>query len=123
MKKKCKKCKPLVKRIIEGGNPGYIVNKDVFVQAPPIVPTFYLPSEEDIAKLKVGDTIKLIFVDKDGGRGERMWVQITNQLDSTPVEWVGKLDNHPFSLEAKAGDIVRFSPKAIINIYNEADFI
>jgi hypothetical protein len=115
MKKNCKKCKQKpIKNTL-----GYVVGKDVFIQTPPITPTFYLPPEEEINKLKVGNEVKLIFV--DGENAERMWVIITKQLESTPVEWVGKLDNHPVFLNAKAGDVVRFSSKAIINIYESEE--
>jgi hypothetical protein len=100
---------------------GYVVNRDVFIQIPPDLPTFYLPPTSEIAKLKVGDTVKMIFVDPNGENGERMWVEITHQLDSHPIEWVGRLDNVPVRLDAQFNDVVRFAPTAIINIFEKEE--
>ena len=107
------------KKVTKSETCGYILNRDVFVQIPPELPTFYLPPSEEISRLKVGDTVKMIFVDKNGEYAERMWVEITRQLDSKPIEWVGRLDNQPFRLDAQFNDIVRFAPTAIINIFEK----
>jgi len=96
---------------------GYVVGKEVFVLTPPNVPTFELPTTEEIEKLQVGHTVKLIFANKEGGCGERMWVEITHQLESSPIEWVGRLRNQPFGLPAEFDDVVRFAPKAIIDFW------
>lgn len=109
MKKNCKKCKQ--KRLKD--TLGYVVNKEVFIATPPIVPTFWLPSEEEISKIEIGDVIKLIFI--NGVGAERMWVEVTKKLESNPIEWVGKLRNQAVTFDAKWDDTVRFSPKAIIN--------
>ena len=71
--------------------------------------TFYVPSSEVLNKLKVGDSVKLIFVtekaEDDGYRAERMWVQITNIKGK---KFMGKLDNKPRLLPLKIGDEISF---------------
>ncbi len=57
---------------------------------PPLVASFELPSQQDLLKLKVGDSAKLIFqVEKDDP--ERMWVKLTDC--SNIDEWKGIIDN------------------------------
>ncbi|WHY79839.1 DUF2185 domain-containing protein [Neobacillus sp. WH10] len=76
--------------------------------------TFYVPSSEVLDKLKVGDLVKLIFVNKeeedDGFSGERMWVEIT-QINGE--KFVGKLDNEPYRLPLKSGDEISFGVENI----------
>ena len=60
------------------------------VLRPPLVASFELPTQEDLLKLKVGDSAKLIFrVETD--KPERMWVVITDC--TSPDEWKAKIDN------------------------------
>lgn len=63
--------------------------------------TFYVPSSKVLEKLKVGDLVKLIFVNEkaedDGFRGERMWVKITNIKGR---KFKGILDNEPYHLDS-----------------------
>lgn len=76
--------------------------------------TFYRPSEEVIEKLQVGDIVKLIFVSDqpsdDGFNGERMWVEIT---DRNGNNFTGTLDNEPFRLPLKAGEVITFGAENI----------
>lgn len=71
--------------------------------------TFWIPSEEVLVALKVGDLVKLIFVPvegyDDGFNGERMWVQII-KIDGR--KFVGILDNEPYRLPLKNGDEITF---------------
>lgn len=57
---------------------------------PPLTASFELPTQQDLLKLKVGDSAKLIFqVEKDDP--ERMWVKLTDC--SSIDEWKGIVDN------------------------------
>lgn len=83
--------------------------------------TFFIPSASDRENLDTESTVKLIFEcgepDEDGFKqAERMWVQITERHEDG--SYTGKLDNHPVFIEAKAGDVVKFEPRHIINIYD-----
>lgn len=78
--------------------------------------TFYKPSEATIARLAVGDLVKLIFnfdnPDPNGYSAERMWVTI-RQIDGDHFK--GELDNEPAQLSAlKLGDPVEFEARHII---------
>ena len=77
--------------------------------------TFFIPSQEDIDKLKAGDCVKLIFVLKIRKKGdfyaERMWVQILTIHNGI---FIGTLDNKPFCLKSiKHDDIVSFRAENI----------
>ncbi|WLR42302.1 DUF2185 domain-containing protein [Bacillus carboniphilus] len=76
--------------------------------------TFYIPSPEVLDRLKVGDRVRLIFVneevDDDGFRGERMWVEIT-QLNGTSFK--GILNNEPYRLSLEVGDEISFKRENI----------
>lgn len=71
--------------------------------------TFYIPSSVVLQKLKVGDSVKLIFVteeaEDDGFRGERMWVEITQIKGKN---FIGKLDNEPNRLPLRVGAEISF---------------
>lgn len=57
---------------------------------PPLVASFKLPTQQDLLKLNVGDSAKLIFqVGKD--TPERMWITLTEC--SNDEEWKGTIDN------------------------------
>jgi hypothetical protein len=80
--------------------------------------TFYLPSNEALNMLAVGDVVKVIFqcdvANDKGWSAERMWVQI-NKVDSGHFE--GYLDNDPYYIpDIKAGDRVEFEKKHIIQM-------
>ncbi|WP_338472862.1 DUF2185 domain-containing protein [Niallia sp. XMNu-256] len=82
--------------------------------------TFYIPSSEVLNKLKVGDSVKLIFVTEkakeDGYRAERMWVQITNIKGK---KFMGKLDNKPRLLPLKIGNEISFGIENICDTQYE----
>lgn len=91
--------------------------------------TFYLPSEEVIKQLKIGDVVKLMFnceVENDQGwSAERMWVEITSREGG---QFQGFLDNDPYYIpDIKAGDELSFNPHHIMQtsledpIPNEVD--
>lgn len=80
--------------------------------------TYYLPSEQALNLLSVGDAVKIVFlcdVENDKGwSAERMWVQIT-RIEGGNFE--GYLDNDPYYIpDIKAGDSVEFERKHIIQI-------
>ena len=86
------------------------------IARPPLSPTFDLPLQESLLLLKPGDLIKLIFTDKNGENGERMWATITK--NKAKDLWIGKLNNEPFGKELKLtlGDTVKFHPLNIIDV-------
>jgi len=76
--------------------------------------SFEIPSEEEKARVKVGDFVKIGFKHNAGPRGalisaERMWVQVTGP-------GVGVLDNDPVVVFMTIGDKVKFKPKNILSI-------
>ena len=80
--------------------------------------TFYKPSRDVIAKVKPGETVKLIFEFEsektDAPSAERMWV-LVDSIGSDGV-FLGRLDNQPAWITNLApGDPVRFSASHIIN--------
>src|SRR6266550_1991313 len=70
--------------------------------------TFEIPERGERDSLQLGDLVKLIFLDADGG-GERMWVEVEGRADDGG--YVGRLDNDPVVIDANAGDVVRFRPE------------
>jgi len=76
--------------------------------------TFYIPSEEVIRQLSVGDLVKLIFVAKepseDGMRAERMWVEITS-IEGT--HFIGRLDNEPYHVDIEPNTVITFNREHI----------
>lgn len=84
--------------------------------------TFYVPSDELIKMLSVGELVKLMFVnnartDTDTMQAERMWVEII-QIDND--NFVGKLDNQPYEIQGlNAGNEVHFKDYHIMNVYND----
>lgn len=83
------------------------------IRRPPAAGTFWIPSHEDILALRVGDLVKLIFVD-DEGNGERMWVRITDCSDNE--KWTGTLQNTAVSWDLDWGTDVVFHPYDIIDV-------
>lgn len=80
--------------------------------------TFYKPSADVIAKVAIGDTVKLIFRfasdDPDAPGAERMWV-LVDEI-GTDGRFKGRLDNTPAHIhDLQAGDPVEFSAAHIIN--------
>jgi len=78
--------------------------------------TFYKPSSDAIALLRVGKLVKLIFAfesnDPQAPRAERMWVRI-ERIEAD--RYVGTLDNDPRYIEdLKCGDEVEFEVRHII---------
>ncbi|GIU12383.1 MULTISPECIES: DUF2185 domain-containing protein [unclassified Shewanella] len=91
--------------------------------------TFYLPSNEVIKQLEIGDVVKLMFncdVENDQGwSAERMWVEITSREGD---QFQGFLDNDPYYIpDIKAGDELSFNSHHIMQtsledpIPNEVD--
>jgi len=83
--------------------------------------TFYLPSNEVLSKLKVGDQVKLIFISDEvldnGCRAERMWVEIT---EINGDFFRGMLRNSPHFMESpKHGDVIEFHSKHICSTLYE----
>lgn len=81
--------------------------------------TFSVPDMADIEALEVGNFVKLILIPKDMPkdqflRGERLWVQITER--DGDLFW-GQIDNDPFLVKAKIGDIVAFKADDIADIF------
>jgi hypothetical protein len=80
--------------------------------APPRLPTFGLPTVEDLNDLQIGDWVKLIFEP-----GERMWVRLTDM--NLGHRWIGKLDNYPDRAPLKHGDEIVFNPRDIIDVMTD----
>lgn len=84
--------------------------------------TFYVPSDELIKMLKVGDIVKLVFVstiqqENNPFSSERIWVEIT-QVNGN--NFVGTLDNKPFVIQdLNLGDEVSFQACHIIDWYDD----
>jgi len=81
--------------------------------------SFIVPSTDEIADLRVGDLVRLIFVfnkeRSDGCRAERMWVVIRSAEDGV---FTGVLDNEPrFLKTVRCGDSIHFSAEHIATIY------
>ncbi|WP_314588324.1 DUF2185 domain-containing protein [Paenibacillus terrigena] len=77
--------------------------------------TFYLPSDQVISQLKVGDLVKLIFMAEEtfdnGCNAERMWVEILERNES---DFLGKLANQPYYLSSlQYGDMIDFKSEHI----------
>jgi hypothetical protein len=90
------------------------------IERPPLLPTFELPTHEELLALKVGDFAKLIFSAEGEYEGtyasERMWVIITSQ-DTDGKEWWGTLDNDPFDMpDYERGDNFPFNPLDIVGV-------
>ena len=79
--------------------------------------TFWVPSDEEKAKLVPGDLVKLMFETKDWG--ERMWVRVT-KVGSRRLE--GVLENEPYAIpRLRWGRTVKFERKHIIDIDIDID--
>lgn len=75
--------------------------------------SFWIPSPEEKAALKVGDFVKLMFFPVDGPGGERMWVQITSIHGD---QLTGTLSNNPVCIEGlEYDDEVAFHLDHVIN--------
>jgi hypothetical protein len=86
--------------------------------------TFYKPSREVIARVQVGEIVKLIFDfdsdDAEAPAAERMWV-IVERIDANG-DFSGRLDNEPYWIsDLKAGDPIVFSARHIINTQQDDD--
>lgn len=81
--------------------------------------TFYKPSPEAIARLRVGDLVKLMFEfdsdDPQAPGAERMWVLITDIHDDQ--RFSGSLENIPLYIkDLRAHDPVRFEARHIMGV-------
>lgn len=82
--------------------------------------TFWIPSAEERATLRPGQTVKLAFHQRwITPVGERMWVKI---LRRDAEGYVGRLANEPeFIIALQLGDEVRFTMKNVIKIFSADD--
>lgn len=89
--------------------------------------TFYKPSSESIAKIAVGENVKLIFRfesdDPEAPAAERMWV-LVDEIGADG-HFKGRLDNDPAHIkDLKADDPIEFESCHIINTdHDEPDNI
>jgi hypothetical protein len=86
--------------------------------------TFYKPSRELIAKVRPGETVKLIFDfdsdEPDAPGAERMWVIVEKTLSNEA--FIGRLDNEPqWITDLAAGDLIEFKACHIINTDHDDD--
>jgi hypothetical protein len=80
---------------------------------------FLIPASKEIAKLAIGNLVKLIFILKfkpeDGCRAERMWVEIS-EINGNSFK--GILTNKPYYItELTTGSAVSFEKRHIAAIY------
>lgn len=77
--------------------------------------TFQIPSLQERKNLKIGNSVKLIFLNSDEELpAERMWVIITKIILNG---YEGTLDNNPaFNNELKYNDVIIFKYENIIDI-------
>jgi hypothetical protein len=83
--------------------------------------TFEIPSDDDKAELRPGDTVRLTWsVKRYSAAGERMWVEITHR-DGDQV--VGRLRNWPVFVHLNPDEIVKFHIDDIIDchFYDDVD--
>lgn len=76
---------------------------------------FELPTREELLDLKPRNFVKLIFTDKKGNNGERMWVKLTKIDLKEGSRYQGILDNNPLVLRIKLGTKITFHPLDIID--------
>jgi len=78
--------------------------------------TFFLPSNDRLNAIEVGDSVKIVIIGIPKGvdyDGERMWV-IVNSIDGD--NFIGSLDNHPFDIpQLKVGNTIKFKRWHIID--------
>lgn len=86
------------------------------IERPPLHKNFWLPSREQLLRIKIGDSVKLIF--RAGEDVERMWIIVTKQQSTD--KWTGITDNDPYGAdlarELPAGTEIVFNPLDIIQI-------
>ena len=71
---------------------------------------FWMPDLEGRMNLPVGESVKLVFIGRDTGRGERMWVQVMSQAEDG--SYIGTLMNQPICVPSlSAGDQIEFAAK------------
>lgn len=80
--------------------------------------TFYKPTSEEIARIRPGEHVKLIFLfdsdDAAAPRAERMWV-VVDSTDRTG-SFTGRLDSKPrWIADLKPGDRIEFRDVHIVN--------
>jgi hypothetical protein len=87
--------------------------------------TFYTPGPQEIAQIRPGENVKLIFhFDSDdpaAPRAERMWV-VVDSIDGTGG-FTGRLDNQPrWIKDLEPGDPVEFRDVHIINTEHDSPY-
>lgn len=95
----------------------YVTLENAVARAKESPDTFEVPSESDIAKVKIGDYVKLIFLyDHDEKiNGERMWVKVLVRNGAS--NFGGKLGNDPVVVPLKLDDYIEFDSENIISIF------
>lgn len=78
--------------------------------------TFWIPSDEEKARIEPGDRVRLMFEETLPRRwGERMWVRVTKV---GPRRLEGVLKNEPYAMpRLTRGHTVKFERKHIIDIH------
>jgi hypothetical protein len=84
----------------------------VTIELPPVVESFEVPSREEVLALRAGDSVKIVFQQKDLP-GERMWVKLTTL---STAKMVGTLESTPLFISLETGAEVSFHPLAIVAI-------
>lgn len=83
--------------------------------------TFHVPPKEDLATIKPGDFVKLIFDVKGVPhiKGERMWVHVT-RVSKGKIE--GTLDNNPMYVDyVDFGAKITFTKDHVIQIHKRQE--
>jgi hypothetical protein len=76
--------------------------------------TFEIPDRSKRAAVRSGDIVKLAFISAEGS-GERMWVKVIECVEGRA--YVGVLTNCPLFLPLRDGEIVRFGPEHVLDIW------
>jgi hypothetical protein len=77
--------------------------------------TFIVPTVKQLAQIRVGIPVKLIFIQESDMVYERMWVNVTGvQADS---RFIGKLDNDPTTSGLSCGDEVEFGLSNVTDVF------
>lgn len=82
---------------------------------------FWIPTQEHLEKIEVGDYVQMIFVPHEEDLiSERMWVEVNSIEDINGQRlYHGVLNNIPYNLNMKLGDKVTFKDENIMNIMYE----
>jgi hypothetical protein len=79
--------------------------------------SFFIPSDDQIDSIKIGDFAKLIFTNRKGNNGSRLWVVIEQINDDYYVGGINNSPNHPKKLGVDYGQKIIFNKRHIINLF------